>query len=126
MAKAAKHRHRIVMSKVNMTIAVDRIRADTLHSALDQILLQSGLLAQNYNMQFPVAVRAAGKSGKCFVTMEITFDGGTWKSRVLELNLPQSGVAMPIFIHLQSHDGQRIKALIQRRSQKTVPKQLFG
>jgi len=107
-------------------MAVDRVDAGTLNSALDQILLLSGHLAQAHDIQFPVTVRANRRARKCFLAMEVTSnDDGGWKSRVLEMDIPKSGVGMPILVHLQGHDGQRVKALIQRRSRKTVPQELW-
>jgi hypothetical protein len=41
------------------------------------------------------------------MTIEAAFDQGTWKSRVLEVNLPKSGVGMPIFVLLQDRSGKR-------------------
>jgi hypothetical protein len=37
------------------------------------------------------------------MTMEAAFGKGTLKSRVLEINLPKSGVRMPIFVLFQDH-----------------------
>jgi hypothetical protein len=118
---------RIVTSKVISSLAIKRIDAGTLNSALTQIMLLSGCLAQAFKMQvkFPFTIRVMDKRGNCIMIIEVIFDKGTWRSRVLETNLPKSGVGMPIFVLLQDRRGKRVKQLIQHMSRKIVAKECW-
>jgi hypothetical protein len=117
----------MITSKVVSTMAVDRIDSRTLQSALTQILLLSCSLAQAYKMQlrFPFTIRVFDRAGNCFMTMEAEVNKASRKSRVLEIDLPKSGVGMPIFVLLQDRRGKRVKQLVQRRSRKTVPRECW-
>ena len=122
-----KRRKGIITHKGTTTIAVNRIDSTTLNSAFTQILLLSCSLAKAYRLQIksPFNIHVTSRSGNCIMIIEASFNQGSCNGRVVELNVHKTGVGMPVSVLIEDRDGKRVKALIQRRSRKTVPKELL-